>query len=118
MRYRAMFAVALVLLIMLPVSAGAGFYDGNKLVELWRQNQAAERHDPNTSYFQSGLFNGYVTGVIDANPFLYDFPEGVTAGQCCAIVGRFLDAHPERWAESASQLVRDALKEAFPISNR
>ncbi len=38
----------------------------------------------------------------------------VSVNQMCAIVTKYLKIHPEKWNQCASELVIEALKEAFP----
>ena len=46
---------------------------------------------------------------------LFNIPDGVTIGQACDVVGKWLDMHPEELNKPARQLVAEALKEAFPM---
>lgn len=62
-----------------------------------------------------GAFLAYVAGVYDTLSFAFSTPDGVTVGQICAIVSKYLKNHPERWSEAADLLVVDALREAFPL---
>ena len=89
-----------VALACLPASAQdlRAFYTGN---DLWSRCS-----DDNT--YQSGLCQGFVTGIADAM--------AVTEGQALDVVKRFLGQHPaERHEEAVSlSLVAQALSEAFP----
>ena len=42
-----------------------------------------------------------------------DIPEGVTVGQLCDVVGKYLEDHPEELHERAQYLVARALRLAF-----
>jgi hypothetical protein len=57
---------------------------------------------------------GYVWGVADSLGFLCAFPAGVTYVQLVDVVKAYLSSHPEKRHELASNLVFEALAEAFP----
>ncbi len=116
--------VALVILL-LPRSTGAVFQQknfryvtGNNLVKYMRAYEKIHSSNAPLSdysdFHPSGMFVGYVAGVQDATNYYYSIPVGTPLSQLCAIVAKFLKEHPERWGESASELVFDALKKAFP----
>ena len=93
------------------------FITGNRLVELMREY---DKDEPGISsgevnLVRVGVFLAYVTGVYDTLSFAFSTPDGMTVGQICAIVSKYLKNHPERWSESADLLVVDALREAFPL---
>jgi hypothetical protein len=90
--------------------ATAGFTDGNELYQ-WM----LEDENPNGSSFKSGLFKGYVNGVVDlGDNILFCTTTGVTRGQFTAVVAKYLKNNPEKWNTSADSIVVEALKEAFP----
>ena len=71
---------------------------------------------------QAFLFLGYVMGVADAgfleSNSLFKVPQNAVKGQLCAVVGKYLENHPEYWNNPiASILVEAALIEAFPDIN-
>lgn len=91
----------------------ADFFDGNELKE-WMDEKESDG-----SRFKSGLFNGYVSGVVDTgNDILFCTPEGVTAGQYTAVVIKYMKDNPEKWNQGASVLVIEALKAAFPCAKK
>lgn len=93
-------------------AAVAGFTDGNELYQ-WM----LEKEKQNGS-FKSGLFNGYVAGVVDlGDEFLFCLTAGVTRGQYSAVVSKYLKNNPEKWNKAAETIVVNALKEAFPCEN-
>jgi len=58
---------------------------------------------------------GYVKGVVDSfNDIAFKIPSGVTTGQLCSVVGKYIDDHPSEWNQEAADLVIKALKKAFP----
>lgn len=91
-------------------SSWAAFFDGNEL-----HGWLLENEKPNGSAFKSGLFRGYVAGVVDlGDELLFCTGPGVTAGQYAAVVAKYLKNNPEKWNKSADSLVVEALREAFP----
>jgi hypothetical protein len=42
-------------------------------------------------------------------------PDGWAVGQSLAVVGRYLDQHPEEWNEQATTLVLKALALSWPL---
>jgi hypothetical protein len=94
--------------------AGGAFVTGNKLVKWMQANEECDKNEKDCPYFDSGMFIGYVTGVMDATHWMHSIPTGVMAGQLYAIVSKFLKEHPERWSEPGDSIVIDALKKAFP----
>ena len=110
-------AIVIGFILLMVSSANAQFVSGNKLASKWR---AYQRYDTgvgrNLDYGEGNYFMGYITGVYDATYWLYNSPDGITVGQMCSIVGKYLDEHPEEWNEPAWVLVRLALLEAFPKS--
>jgi hypothetical protein len=93
------------------------FITGNRLVELMREYDKDEPgiSSSKVNLVRVGVFLAYVTGVYDAMSFAFSTPDGVTVGQICAIVSKYLKNHPERWPESADLLVVEALRESFPL---
>lgn len=64
-----------------------------------------------------GEYRGFVFGVTRVAEYglkLLDIPNSVTVGQLCAIVGKYLEAHPEKWDTDAALLVISALREFYP----
>ncbi len=96
-------------LILISTSANslAGFVDGNELSK-WEKEQSKAN-------FESGLFNGYVAGVVDVGDgILFCTTSGVTRGQLSAIAAKYLKNNPEQWNKQASTLVIESMKSAFP----
>jgi len=103
--------VVLALLLTINASvAVAAYSDGYELYQLLLEDE-----NPNGSAFKSGLFKGYVGGVVDlGNGILFCTTTGVTRGQFTAVVAKYLKNNPEKWNDSADSIVVDAMKEAFP----
>ena len=113
-------------------------YSGNNMILLAVAAALATTASPTVPSFESGnsIYSscagtgthytaclGYITGVADTYlylqvtrrlPQMICFPLGVTQGQIVDTVVRFLVDHPESRHTTASSLVRDALKSAFP----
>ena len=112
----AIMAVLVALFMLLSVSlAEAQFMAGYELIQTWEEYKRVDEGragegDPGLGY----LYMGYVTGVYDAIGYLLEPPSSVNIGQVCSVVGKYLDAHPERSHEPAFGLVLSALLEAFP----
>ena len=106
--------VALVLLLSWP--ARAEFYTGNELVQRMRAYQQSAAGQVPSSYADASAYMFFVAGVHDTldNLDIFCTPANSTLGQVAAVVEKYLVAHPERWANAASTLVADALREAFP----
>ena len=123
MRFRIPLVVGLALIALLSTSEATNFIGGNELVTWWRSYQVVNhptftQGDEITSsmlqdIWQSGMFESYVLGVFDATWTLYNAPLNSSRKQMYAIVGKYLDGHPERWSEPARDLVSAALQEAF-----
>ena len=96
------------------VEAQQYFHDGNDLAKLMKEYEKAEAKDPNTNYMEVRHYGGYILGVHDATTSLYGDKGKVTIQQMLSIVAKYLKAHPEKWNGPASDLVVEALKEAFP----
>lgn len=62
---------------------------------------------------------GYVSGIADiGNGTVFSFPEEATQGQVCAVVGKWIDDHPERWTDTPGLIVATALQSAFPLQKK
>jgi hypothetical protein len=57
-------------------------------------------------------------GVCDATSQYFNIPSGVAPEGALNAVGKYLDAHTERWHEAPVILVVDALSEAAPAFPR
>jgi Rap1a immunity proteins len=119
--------VVLLLLVFIQGQArAAGFWSGNDLVVMMREYQKIMADDPTANAPAARNFIGYVVGVfesLDGIPIvgigqLWKETEGVTIGQICSIVSKYLSNHPEKWNNTASGLVVDALSEAFPLKRK
>lgn len=119
-------AVLLILVFIQGQARAAGFLSGNDLVVMMREYQKIMADDPTANAPAARNYIGYVVGVfesLDGIPIvgigqLWKEPEGATIGQICSIVSKYISNHPERWNKNASNLVIDALAEAFPLKRK
>jgi len=105
--------VAMVLFTPLDSSAQS-FYNGNELVQMMREYEK-DGSDPSKKWLDVGIYMGYVAGIYDVMKDFHDVQENVTAGQVFSTVGKYLKENPENWALSASFLVSECLRKAFPL---
>ena len=103
-------------LVSEQAQAGSIFLTGNDLVKVMREDDNANVHSPNTSYYDVGIYSGFVVGVYDTSSVLNMIcpSTSVTRGQAKAIVAKYLKLNPEKWEDSAVNLVFTALVNAFP----
>lgn len=116
MKIYSTFLIILILIVLLLtpsiLAGGRHFYNGNQLVEL----SGIHNNGKDDKLMQYMQYMGYVSGVFDATSHLYSTGDGLEIGQICTIVTNYLNAHPEKWNESAYALVVAALQKAFPLS--
>ena len=76
---------------------------------------AKPNSDPTKLWLDDGYFNGYVFGFIsgDNNRF-FNIPNNVTAKQMAHVVGKYIQAHPEKWHLPMNQCAYDALYATWP----
>ena len=76
--------------------------------------------------FSQGFCSGYISGVVDAIEYYQVskgaeksvcVPKEVSIGQAKEIVMRYLTQHPDQRTNTASSLVWDALRNAFPCKS-
>jgi len=107
-------AIALAVVMMGQTTVVQYFRTGStilKEVAQWEKYSRAENPDSlsDVTYFQ-----GYVAGVLDAEGRRIRTPEGFTVDQACGIVAKFLRDNPPRLHEPAADLIKDALRKAYP----
>jgi len=102
------------LLIFVSSVVNAAFTNGNEL-QKWLSNSETAKDFSFDQTYGTGMFRGYVSGVVDAgNGSLFCTGTGVTRGQYTAVIIKYIKENPEQWNLSASELVTNALKKAFP----
>lgn len=90
------------------------YVSGYRLVEWLEQYKAAEKKDPNASYYHVGKAWGFIAGVVDGNPEKIRTQNKLSMKQLVRFVDFYLAAHPDRLHEPAAVLVIDALNEIKP----
>ena len=106
--------IVLAMSLVVQTPSVSYFRKGSGLVReaaQWEKYSRGERPEDlaGISYFQ-----GYVVGVLDAEGARIKTPEGFTVDQACAIVAKFIRDHPERLNEPGADLVRHAVRKAYP----
>ncbi|HEA66772.1 MAG TPA: hypothetical protein ENI07_08135 [Desulfobacterales bacterium] len=88
------------------------FLLGNDLVEMMREYDRVMKKVSNINSTAASSYHAYVMGVCDAQGGKLEYQLDADSHQTCAIVGVYLKAHPEKWHQSAAQIVLEALKNA------
>lgn len=87
---------------------------GQWLHDLWRSYQKtsfANQEEAAQSCIYTGLVSGAAQVMIDAG---WISSEDKTYGQMAAVVGKYLDNHPEQWNLSAETLIYRSLYAVWP----
>lgn len=116
MNYRKCLAAGLMIAATVAMPRFANATDGNQLMEYAREYEKLDQ-DPTIKSYRQGWFMGFVSGVWNASPAAIT-PRGVMLGQVCAVVIKYLKAHPEKWNEAAFFLVISAIRESWPEETR
>lgn len=107
--------LGIALFVVFVLSCPSAFaVSGDELVDGMRSYLKAEKDYTKADYLLAGNYMGYVQGVAEATASDYSLPGGVTPETLYHIVNDYLEKHPNKWKEPASNLVRSALLEAFP----
>jgi hypothetical protein len=103
------------LLLLAPLTADAGFWDGNKLKTLADAKDRIDLGKGTTAdYHDSSVLTGYVAGVVDAlSGSVFCVPPGTQLQQAIGIASKYIKDHPEEWGDRGSALVAAGLKQAF-----
>lgn len=88
------------------------FLLGNDLVDMMREYDRVMKRVSNINSGAASAYHAYVMGVCDAQGDKFEYQLKADSHQTCAVVGVYLKAHPEKWNQSAAQLVLEALKNA------
>ena len=113
-----------IILVFASLVGAAGWAQGTKNIEgtgqrlhlRWLEYQKQARDDRSALLWESGMFMGFVSGVsaVLEGTQTISPPADITLGQKCAVVGRYLEAHPEEWNKHEAIIVLKALLEAWP----
>ena len=111
MKTKTTLAAFLLAAVMVTPSYGARkpFLDGAKNHLRYQQDKEVK------SLYSLGSFTGYVEAVWDSSQA--DSPDGVTLGQVLEIIAKYIQEHPAERHEHEYELIRRAVKEAWPIEN-
>lgn len=88
---------------------------GEYLQIKWNAYQRYSKTFSSIDAYYAGLYEGYLDACFTM--FLragYPIPENVTNEQIYAIVGKFVENHPEKWNMTTIELVVTAVQTAFP----
>ncbi len=89
----------------------------NVLVKEWHEYKKYQLGIDYNSYY----FIAYKKYIKNIYPYCgqksIEFPSNVTDDQICAVVGKWLDEHPEEWNKPGNELILNALIQAFPKKN-
>jgi hypothetical protein len=110
-----------IVFVLFTISLAHAQYSGHDLIKGWEASKRCNENRGTTSDYNDTFFYfGYVSAAFDIGcPFsgFCQLPAGgVTRWQIAAVVGKYLEAHPEQWSLAASALVMLALKNGFPKS--
>jgi len=108
----------IVLILILTLSLQANFKSGNDLVKNKVEYEKPE-NSKTISYYEVASYVNYIFGVHDSlEGVLICTPSNVTGRQIIAIVGKYIDNHPEKWNQPAQYLVVPPLMNAFPCKKK
>jgi hypothetical protein len=109
--------VVVLVLVGTSLSAQGTETTGQWLHDLWESDQRAvhSQHPDTKDLIMSMEFAGFVTGTAETMALAnWIDPKDSTRGQWLAVVGRYLDDHPEKWNYGAVVLVYGALGTVWP----
>jgi hypothetical protein len=105
---------------LFPPLSNAQFFDGQKLYDgLIAYSRAERKAGDIEDVVKASFANGYIMGVADATSTTqWCPPAGVNPSQLAAVVNKYLTDHPEAWKQSGDDIVRKAIRLAFPAPCR
>lgn len=108
----------IILGLILTLNLQANFKDGNDLVKNKAEYEKPD-NDKTINWFGVASYMSYIFGVHDSlEGILICTPSKVNGRQIIAIVGKYIDNHPEKWNQPASYLVVPPLLNAFPCKKK
>lgn len=113
-------SVILAAVVLVSAQAQNASLSGQSLHDKWISYQRVSASNPNldqSEVLNAGFYLGFVYGAstVAALDGWFNMPDGWAVGQSLAVVGRYLDQHPEEWNEQATTLVIKALALAWPV---
>ena len=111
MKTKTTLAALLLAAVMVTPSYGekSTFLEGARDHLRWRDDKKIE------SWYPIGSFTGYVHAVWDSDQA--NAPDGVKLGQVVDIVANYIKEHPAEQHEIRTELIKRAVKEAWPEEN-
>ena len=106
---------SLLLLFTLGSAGASTFETGATLLAGWQEYQRIQQSQPGKrDYLLAARYVGYVAGVADAQAADPRLPKITHSEEDLSVlVGRYLEAHPERLGEPGYGVVVRALREAY-----
>jgi hypothetical protein len=93
------------------------YFNGTTIAERMKAYEKEASNMGDQDFYNSGVFTGYITGVVDANRLDPKHPvSGATVDQLCAIVAKYLKNNPDKLHLAGAFLVGQAINEAFPVN--
>lgn len=120
MKYRATLVLFAMALIFGASDNYAAIIYGSDLVQYMKayDKQADGKPLEGEDLRNATLFVHYIEGVLTTAPggtfWGYQLPDGETIGQVSDVVSKYLKAHPDEWTATGTQLILEALREAYP----
>jgi hypothetical protein len=96
------------------------FLSGNNLYSFGQSYKRTEIYSSPNDNYSSGLYTGYIAGVIAPTSIggLFCPPNDITVGQAADIVFKYLDSHTEIRNIQANFLVVKAMTDAYPCKTK
>jgi len=108
----------IILVLILTLGLQASFKSGNDLAKDKVEYEKPD-NDKTKIWYSSSAYINYIFGVHDSLEGIFICtPNNVTGRQIIAIVGKYIDNHPEEWNKSALYLVVPPLANAFPCKKK
>lgn len=105
----------ILLVVMLLAGGTVNAFDGHWLLNGWKEVEKYRADSEDVDSVLLAGYAGFVCGVTDTMRGRIAIPNRTSGEQLTVIVGRYVDAHPDRWSEKAVFLVIDALIDAFGL---
>lgn len=118
------FAVVVALSVNTQVPAQNLFQTGKELHDWSLAYQRTENNSARgRDYYSASTYLGYIVGAIDGYsyglvqqgvPVPFYVPPQVTMTEICAVIGKYLDDHPQLWSYPAGVIILDAIVTSYP----